>query len=51
MELGKSGIHVAEYLTELPSREMLETRLRKAIEIAQEKQARFEKQTIEESIL
>lgn len=31
LELNKSGIHVAEYLTELSSKEMLETRLRKVL--------------------
>jgi predicted nuclease of restriction endonuclease-like (RecB) superfamily len=31
LELGKSGIHVAEYLTELPSRELLERKLHEAI--------------------
>ncbi|MCP3680997.1 MAG: DUF1016 domain-containing protein [Gammaproteobacteria bacterium] len=35
LELGKSGIHVAEYLTELPPRELLEKKLHKAIETAQ----------------
>ena len=36
LELDKSGIHVAQYLTELPPRNILEARLNKAIEIAQE---------------
>ncbi|OAI46487.1 cytoplasmic protein [Gammaproteobacteria bacterium SCGC AG-212-F23] len=36
LELGKSGIHVAQYLTELPPRKILEERLHKAIEIARE---------------
>jgi len=31
LRLDKAGIHVAEYLTELPPREVLEARLRKAI--------------------
>lgn len=31
LELGKSGIHVAEYLTELPSRDLLEKKLHAAI--------------------
>lgn len=37
LELDKSGIHVAQYLTELPPREILEARLHKAIEFAQER--------------
>ena len=40
LELGKSGIHVAQYLTQLPPREILEEKLKRAIEIAQEKQER-----------
>lgn len=34
MELGQSGIHVAEYLTELPSKELLEQKLHSAIKNA-----------------
>jgi len=34
LELGKSGIHVAEYLTELPPRKLLEQKLHSAIEQA-----------------
>jgi len=37
LELGKSGIHVAEYLTELPPRELLEKKLLEAIKIARER--------------
>lgn len=37
LELDASGIHVAQYLTQLPPREILEERLIKAIEIAREK--------------
>ena len=37
LELDKSGIHVAQYLTQLPSKELLEGKLRLAISIAQEK--------------
>ena len=40
LELGQSSIHVAEYLTQLPSKEALETKLHQAIEIAQD---RFDK--------
>lgn len=36
LELDKSGIHVAEYLTVLPPREELEARLRRALEAARE---------------
>ena len=36
LELGASGIHVSEYLTELPPRELLEKRLRAAITAARE---------------
>lgn len=34
LELGQSGIHIAEYLTELPPRELLEQKLHRAIESA-----------------
>jgi hypothetical protein len=34
LELDQSGIHVAEYLTVLPPREILQAKLHKAIEIA-----------------
>lgn len=36
LEMDKTGIHVAQYLTELPPQEILEARLRKAIELARE---------------
>jgi predicted nuclease of restriction endonuclease-like (RecB) superfamily len=42
LELGNSGIHVAEYLTVLPSKEVLQEKLHKAIEHARQ---RFETQT------
>jgi predicted nuclease of restriction endonuclease-like (RecB) superfamily len=42
LELNKSGIHVAEYLTELPEKKMLEDKLRLAISTAKEKHARLE---------
>jgi predicted nuclease of restriction endonuclease-like (RecB) superfamily len=35
MELGQSGIHIAEYLTELPPKELLEQKLHSAIKNAQ----------------
>ncbi|KAF1083678.1 MAG: hypothetical protein GQF41_0456 [Candidatus Rifleibacterium amylolyticum] len=38
LEMGKSGIHVAEYLTVLPPKEVLERRLHQAIENARKKQ-------------
>lgn len=34
LELGKSGIHVAEYLTVLPPRDSLQAKLKQAIEVA-----------------
>ena len=34
LELGQSGIHVAEYLTALPSRELLQQKLHAAIELS-----------------
>jgi predicted nuclease of restriction endonuclease-like (RecB) superfamily len=37
LELDKSGIHVAEYLTELPPRELLEEKLQKALKYAKER--------------
>ena len=37
LELDKSGIHVAEYLTELPPREMLERKLHSAIDRARQR--------------
>ena len=36
LELGKSGIRVAQYLTELPPREILEKKLRQAINITRQ---------------
>lgn len=41
LELGRSGIHVAEYLTELPSKKVLQEKLHKAIEHARK---RFERE-------
>jgi len=37
LELDKSGIHVAEYLTVLPPRETLEARLHQSIETARKR--------------
>lgn len=37
LEMDKTGIHVARYLTELPPKEILEANLRKAIKIAKER--------------
>jgi hypothetical protein len=34
LQLDKSGIKVAEYMTELPNRELLEQKLNKAVELA-----------------
>jgi len=39
LELNKSGIHVAEYLTELPPRELLEKKLLTAIQLARQRLA------------
>ncbi len=36
LELGKSGIHVAQYLTELPEKKVLEAQLAKSIQKAKE---------------
>tara|TARA_R110000868_G_scaffold8205_7_gene42709 strand:- start:11938 stop:13023 length:1086 start_codon:yes stop_codon:yes gene_type:complete len=36
LEMDKTGIHVAQYLTELPPKDVLETHLRKAIAVAKE---------------
>ena len=45
LELGQSGIHVAEYLTALPPRELLQQKLHSAIEIAR---ARLENKEAEQ---
>ncbi len=37
LELSRSGIHVAEYLTELPPKEVLQEKLHKAIEHARQR--------------
>lgn len=47
LELDKSGIHVAEYLTELPDRELLAERLHRSIERAK---ARFELNKLSENV-
>ena len=36
LELDQAGIHVAQYLTELPPKELLEEKLHKAIAIARQ---------------
>jgi len=44
LQLDKTGIKVAEYMTELPKRELLEQKLHKAVELAQKRlEARAEK--------
>lgn len=48
LELEASGIHVAEYLTDLPPRELLERRLRDAIALAREGQAARQIESAEE---
>jgi predicted nuclease of restriction endonuclease-like (RecB) superfamily len=45
LELDQSGIHVAEYLTALPSRELLQQKLHTAIEVSR---ARLESRSKEE---
>ena len=37
LQLEDSGIHVAEYLTELPPRALLEARLHEAVRVARER--------------
>jgi len=37
IELDKSGIKVAEYMTELPKRELLEQKLHKSVELARKR--------------
>jgi len=40
LDLNKSSIHVAEYWTELPSKDMFEKKIRKIVERSKEKVAR-----------
>jgi predicted nuclease of restriction endonuclease-like (RecB) superfamily len=42
LELDKSGIHVAQYLTQLPPKKILEAKLKQAIAIGREKYARLQ---------
>lgn len=37
LELGNSGIHIAQYLTELPDKKVLEIQLKKSIKLAKER--------------
>ena len=37
LQLDKSGIRVADYLTELPARELLQRKLHEAVQLAQER--------------
>ena len=37
LELGNSGIHIAQYLTELPDKKVLEVQLKKSIKLAKER--------------
>lgn len=39
LELDKSGIHVAEYMTQLPPKDLLQQKLTRAIEVAKERMA------------
>lgn len=50
LELSKSGIHVAQYLTELPDRNVLEEKLQQAIRIAHEKHERSILESLDEPI-
>ena len=45
MELGQSGIHVAEYLTELPPRKLMEEKLHSAIKLAKARMDALPEQT------
>jgi predicted nuclease of restriction endonuclease-like (RecB) superfamily len=47
LELGRSGIHVAEYLTVLPSKEVLREKLHKAIEHARRRLSENEEKATE----
>lgn len=42
LEMDKTGIHVAQYLTELPPKEVLEEKLKLAIQLARESQVKEE---------
>ncbi|TVS21126.1 MAG: DUF1016 family protein, partial [Planctomycetaceae bacterium] len=42
LRLEESGIRIAQYLTELPPKELLEQKLHRAIELARERLARTE---------
>lgn len=41
LEMNKSGIHVAEYITQLPPKDILEQKLHKAIKVARESYAKL----------
>ena len=41
LEMDKSGIHVAEYITQLPPKDILEQKLHKAIKVAKESYSRM----------
>ncbi|MCM1002334.1 PDDEXK nuclease domain-containing protein, partial [Wolbachia pipientis] len=45
LELEGSDIHVAQYLTQLPPKKILEEKLRKAISIAREKYERLQEKS------
>ena len=47
LDLGRSGIHVAEYLTELPPREVLRARFHQAISAAR---VRLDRQTADKDV-
>ncbi len=50
LELGKSGIHVAEYLTALPSKNVLQEKLHKAIKHARERLSDTESSELRDEI-
>jgi len=50
LELGSSGIHVAEYLTALPPKKLLQAKLHKAIAIARKRLESVDEERIAENI-
>jgi predicted nuclease of restriction endonuclease-like (RecB) superfamily len=46
LQLDKSGIHVAQYLTELPPKELLEQKLHQSIQLARERLASAERERL-----
>jgi len=50
LELGRSGIHVAEYLTDSLPKELLETKLRKAIALARKRLENLDEEGLGENV-